>query len=123
MIQITKPVAASRKWLRIRGGRIFVPGSRPCCMPPRESQVASKTNPPPAVATHAINAAHSIRSTSLRTCDYPVRHVRITHPAGLCPKMPRNLRRLSERGGPRRGGGGPPPGPPWGGKAATRGGG
>src|SRR5919204_1122526 len=66
MIQSTSPVAASPKWLRISGGRIFVPGSRPCFMPPRESQVANSTTPPPAVATQAISAAHSTESASFR---------------------------------------------------------
>src|SRR3954464_2014441 len=78
MIQITRPVAASKKWLRISGGRILVPPSRPCRMPPRESQIDSRMKPPPAVRTHAISAAHSIRSTSLRVMRaYPGRHVRI----------------------------------------------
>src|SRR5437763_6724351 len=60
MIQITRPVAASRKWLRINAGRIFVPGVPSCRMPPRDSQIASSTKPPPAVTTHAISAAHFI---------------------------------------------------------------
>src|ERR671934_376158 len=60
MIHSTRPVAASPKWLRIKGGRIFVPGSRPCRIPPRPSQIESRTKPPPAVTTHAISAAHSI---------------------------------------------------------------
>src|SRR5436853_5864445 len=62
MIQITSPVAASKKWPRISGGRIRLPGSRPWRMPPLESQIASKTKPPPAVTTHAISAAHFIPS-------------------------------------------------------------
>src|SRR5438876_7981954 len=66
MIQSTSPVAASRKWLRISGGRIFEPGSRPCCIPPRESQIASRTNPPPAVTIQATSAAHFIDSASFR---------------------------------------------------------
>src|SRR5436190_1912584 len=60
MIQITRPVAASRKWLRINAGRIFVPGVPSCRMPLRDSQIASSTKPPPAVTTHAISAAHFI---------------------------------------------------------------
>src|SRR5947207_696774 len=60
MIQMTSPVAASRKWLRINGGRIRFPPS--CCwpMPPRISQIESSTKPPPAVSTQVISAAHFI---------------------------------------------------------------
>src|SRR5437773_6258497 len=60
MIQTTSPPAASRKWLRISGGRIRLPAS--CCwrIPPRISQIESSTKPPPAVITQAINAAHFI---------------------------------------------------------------
>src|SRR5919204_6803620 len=32
----------------------------PCCIPPRPSQIASSTKPPPAVTIQAISAAHSI---------------------------------------------------------------
>src|SRR5437763_127459 len=53
MIHRTRPVAASRKWLRISGGRIRDPPSAPCRMPPRESQIESKTKPPPA-ETYAV---------------------------------------------------------------------
>src|SRR4051794_38256879 len=67
MIQITRPVAASRKGLRISGGRILDPPSPPCRMPPRESQIARRTKPPPAVSNHAINAAHSIYASLRRT--------------------------------------------------------
>src|SRR5213082_3397804 len=60
MIQTTRPPAASRKWLRIRGGRIRLPPS--CCwrIPPRINQIESSTKPPPAVITQAISAAHFI---------------------------------------------------------------
>src|SRR5205085_9819790 len=60
MIQTTNPPAASRKWLRISGGRIRLLAS--CCwrIPPRISQIESSTKPPPAVITQAINAAHFI---------------------------------------------------------------
>src|SRR5206468_2251567 len=96
MIQITSPVAASPKWLRISGGRIFVPGSRPCCIPPRESQIAKSTNPPPAVTTHAISAAHSIDSASFRPVpSVPARRpvkrdgIRTTRASGLVVGVPR----------------------------------
>src|SRR5439155_15551639 len=60
MTQTTSTPAASRKWLRISGGRIRLPAS--CCwrIPPRISQIESSTKPPPAVITQAINAAHFI---------------------------------------------------------------
>src|SRR6059058_1932902 len=60
MIQTTRPPAASRKWLRISGGRIRLPAS--CCwrIPPRINQIESSTKPPPAVITQAISAAHFI---------------------------------------------------------------
>src|SRR5207237_3322610 len=60
MIQTTSPPAASRKWLRINGGRIRLPAS--CCwrIPPRISQIESSTKPPPAVISQAISAAHFI---------------------------------------------------------------
>src|SRR6266852_1744889 len=60
MIQTTSPPAASRKWLRISGGRIRLPAS--CCwrMPPRLSQIESSTKPPPAVITQVMSAAHFI---------------------------------------------------------------
>src|SRR5919206_706588 len=57
---MTRPVAASRKWLRISGGLIRLPPSRPCRIPPRASQIVSKTKPPPAVSTQAMSAAHFI---------------------------------------------------------------
>src|SRR6266536_1414327 len=60
MIQTISPPAASRKWLRISGGRIRLPASRCLRMPPRISQIESSTKPPPAVITQAINAAHFI---------------------------------------------------------------
>src|SRR6058998_3015888 len=60
MIQTTSPPAASRKWLRISGGRIRLPASCCCRIPPRISQIESSTKPPPAVITQAINAAHFI---------------------------------------------------------------
>src|SRR5438045_8206676 len=60
MIQMTSPAAASRKWLRIKGGRIRLPASCCCRIPPRISQIESSTKPPPAVITQAINAAHFI---------------------------------------------------------------
>src|SRR5436190_13916749 len=60
MIQTTSPPAASRKWLRISGGRIRLPAS--CCwrIPHRSSQIQSRTKPPPAVITQTINPAHFI---------------------------------------------------------------
>src|SRR5215208_1215851 len=61
MIQITRPIAAKRKWLRINGGRIRDPDSLAWRIPPLESQIVSRTNPPPAVAIQAISAAHSIQ--------------------------------------------------------------
>src|SRR5207247_113249 len=64
MIQTTSPLAASRKWLRISGGRIRLPASCCCCIPPRISQIESSTKPPPAVITQAINAAHFITPPS-----------------------------------------------------------
>src|SRR5204862_7888125 len=66
MIQTTRPPAASRKWLRISGGRIRLPAS--CCwrIPPRISQIESSTKPPPAVITQAINAAHFIYASLVR---------------------------------------------------------
>src|SRR5918911_4964169 len=64
MIQMTSPPAASRKWLRMSGGRILgLPGSPRCRIPPRRSQMASRTNPPPAVTTHAMSAAHFIAAS------------------------------------------------------------
>src|ERR671926_450424 len=81
MIQITRPVAASRKWLRIRGGLIRSPPSRCCCIPPRASQIVRSTKPPPAVSTHAMSAAHFI---AIRVpCDEAVkrtpRHMPMPH--------------------------------------------
>src|SRR5437588_13126806 len=66
MIQTTSPPAASRKWLRINGGRIRLPAS--CCwrIPPRMSQIESSTKPPPAVITQAISAAHFITPPLVR---------------------------------------------------------
>src|SRR4051812_37449153 len=44
----------------IRGGLIRLPVS-PCCrIPPRESQIESRTKPPPAVKSQVISAAHFI---------------------------------------------------------------
>src|SRR4051812_29730771 len=60
MIQTTSPPAASRKWLRINGGRIRLPTSDCWRIPPRISQIESSTKPPPAVITQAISAAHFI---------------------------------------------------------------
>src|SRR5437588_9343641 len=60
MIQTISPPAASRKWLRISGGRIRLPPACCCRIPPRISQIESSTKPPPAVITQAINAAHII---------------------------------------------------------------
>src|SRR5919204_863328 len=62
MIQITSPAAASRKWLRISGGRILLPPSPSCRIPPRISQIESSTKPPPAVMTQVTSAAHFIVS-------------------------------------------------------------
>src|SRR6266542_3990387 len=72
MIHSSSPVAASRKWLRMSAGLILVPGSRPCRMPPRASQIDSRTKPPPAVAIHAIKAAHSIASPPFADLLVPV---------------------------------------------------
>src|SRR5437588_1527593 len=58
MIHTTSPLAASRKWLRMSGGRIRLPAPPCCCIPPRASQIVSSTKPPPAVTIHAISAAH-----------------------------------------------------------------
>src|SRR3954467_4833324 len=58
MIQTTSPPAASRKWLRIKGGRIRLPASCCCFIPPRISQIESNTKPPPAVISQAMSAAH-----------------------------------------------------------------
>src|ERR671934_2300197 len=64
MIQMTSPPGARRKWLRMSGGRILgLPGSPRCRIPPRGSQMASRTNPPPAVTTHAMSAAHFIAAS------------------------------------------------------------
>src|SRR3954471_2241928 len=60
MIQMTSPPAASRKWLRIKGGRIRLPASCCCFIPPRISQIESNTKPPPAVISQAMSAAHFI---------------------------------------------------------------
>src|SRR5262245_50863600 len=60
MIHSTSPIAASAKWLRISGGRILDPASRADCMPPRETQIESRTKPPPAVRIHAMSAIHSM---------------------------------------------------------------
>src|SRR2546423_10685527 len=60
MIQTTSHPAASRKWLRMSGGRIRLPPSCCCCIPPRINQIESSTKPPPAVITHAMSAAHFI---------------------------------------------------------------
>src|SRR5205809_2980546 len=60
MIQSTSPVAASAKWLRISPGRILDPGSRACCIPPRATQIESRTNPATAVRSHATSAIHSM---------------------------------------------------------------
>src|SRR5881227_3691422 len=73
MIQTTSPPAASRKWLRISGGLIRLPAS--CCwrIPPRISQIESRTKPPPAVITQAINAAHFITPSFVRTSEREAR--------------------------------------------------
>src|SRR5262249_26479024 len=60
MIHSKSPIAASAKWLRISAGRMRDPGSRACCMPPRETQIDSSTKPPAAVRIQRINAAHSM---------------------------------------------------------------
>src|SRR5262245_26848024 len=60
MIQSTSPIAASAKWLRISPGRMRDPASRAVCMPPRETQIESKTKPPIAVRSHAMSAIHSM---------------------------------------------------------------
>src|SRR5207253_9577405 len=76
MTQTTSPPAASRKWLRISGGRIRLPAS--CCwrIPPRISQIESSTKPPPAVITQAINAAHFIYASLVRISERDARSVR-----------------------------------------------
>src|SRR5512133_2119556 len=71
MIQTTRPVAASRKCARISGGRILIPASRCCCMPPLDNQIDSRKKPPPAVAIHAISAAHSISPPPFDRCILP----------------------------------------------------
>jgi len=60
MIHRMSPVAARKQWLKIRGVRILDPASAPCRIPPRASQIQSKTKPPSAVITHVISAAHRI---------------------------------------------------------------
>src|SRR5205807_1224750 len=67
MIQTTNPPAASRKWLRISGGRIRLPASCSWRIPPRISQIESSTKPPPAVITQAMSAAHFITPPLVRT--------------------------------------------------------
>src|SRR5215218_3559144 len=64
MIHTTRPAAASRKWLRISGGRTRFPPFPWCCIPPRLNQIESRTNPPPAVITQAISAAHPMTPPS-----------------------------------------------------------
>ena len=44
----------------ISGGRMRLPAPACCRMPPRASQIESKTKPPPAVTTQVISAAHFI---------------------------------------------------------------
>jgi hypothetical protein len=44
----------------ISAGLIRLPPAAPCCMPPRWSQIASSTKPPPAVMIQVTSAAHSI---------------------------------------------------------------
>src|SRR5690349_15036572 len=60
MIHSTSPSAASAKWLRIRGGRMRLPASRACCMPPRATQIESRTKPPAAVRIQRMRANHSM---------------------------------------------------------------
>src|SRR2546425_7827114 len=92
MIQTTNPPAASKKWLRISGGRIRLPAS--CCwrIPPRISQIESSMKPPPAVITQAISAAHFItppldrhreRDARLERRSLYLDAVFIKHPASL----------------------------------------
>src|SRR5215217_4652335 len=64
MIHTTRPVAANPKCERISGGRMRSPAARPSRSPPRPIQMLSRMKPPPAVSTHAINAAHSIAPPS-----------------------------------------------------------
>jgi hypothetical protein len=44
----------------ISGDRILDSPFPRCFIPPRASQIESRTKPPPAVITHAISAAHFI---------------------------------------------------------------
>src|SRR5436190_3349166 len=41
-------------------GRMRLPPSSACCIPPRLTQIEKRTKPPPAVNTHVISAAHSM---------------------------------------------------------------
>src|SRR5919109_4647050 len=61
MIQSTSPPAARPKWLKMSGGRMRRPDSRCCRTPPRVTQMERRTNPPPAVKTQVMSAAHSMR--------------------------------------------------------------
>src|SRR5262245_43571775 len=93
MIQITRPVAASRKWLRINGGRIREPASALCRMPPRESQIVRRTKPPPAVTIHAISAAHSIPRLLVALQERNTNF----HCARFCPTRKRLIGRHAEK--------------------------
>src|SRR6266545_379177 len=94
MIQTTSPAAASKKWLRISGGRIRLPAS--CCwrIPPRLSQIDSRTTPPPAVMTQATSAAHFIApplDSCLRAAPSPIRRGSLYREKGFSKTLGANL--------------------------------
>src|SRR5215475_1882551 len=62
-VAVAREVDDPQDETRRRGGRIRDPPSAPWRMPPRASQIESKTKPPPAVMTQAISAAHFIASS------------------------------------------------------------
>src|ERR671935_2488462 len=79
-------------------------------MPPLESQIASSTKPPPAVATQAISAAHSMLSASFRPIpSLPAAGALKRNPT--CPRL-RFVRTLGHSAALSTGGGGPRPPPP-----------
>jgi hypothetical protein len=69
MIQRTRPVAASRKWLMMSGGLMRFPAAWDF-IPPRASQMDRSTKPPPAVSTQVINAAHFTSASLLEGSVY-----------------------------------------------------
>src|SRR4051812_24050116 len=62
----------------ISGGRIRLPPSPVWRMPPRDSQIAKSTKPPPAVMTQVISAAHSIESALRFACQRLCKHLNET---------------------------------------------